>query len=67
MEVPGGTVGVHQLEILKGEGVDPTRLIVGHVDERPDIDVPTSLADEGCFIQFDVIGKEHYLLGPDPR
>ena len=62
MEVPGGTVGVHQLEILKGEGVDPTRLIVGHVDERPDIDVLTSLADEGCFIQFDVIGKEHYLL-----
>ena len=62
MEVPGGTVGVHQLEILKGEGVDPTRLIVGHVDERPDIDVLTSLANEGCFIQFDVIGKEHYLL-----
>ena len=21
-----------------------------------------ALADEGCFIQFDVIGKEHYLL-----
>jgi phosphotriesterase-related protein len=62
MEVPGGTVGVHQLEILKGEGVDPSRLIVGHVDERPDIDVLSSLADEGCFIQFDVIGKEHYVL-----
>ena len=62
MEVPGGTVGVHQLQILKAAGVDPTRLIVGHVDERPDIDVLTSLADEGCFIQFDVIGKEHYLL-----
>jgi predicted metal-dependent phosphotriesterase family hydrolase len=62
MEVPGGTVGVHQLQILKEAGVDPTRLIVGHVDERPDIDVLTTLADEGCFIQFDVIGKEHYLL-----
>lgn len=62
MEVPGGTVGVHQLEILKAEGVDPSRLIVGHVDERPDIDVLSSLADEGCFIQFDVIGKEHYVL-----
>ena len=62
MEVPGGTVGVHQLEILKEEGVDPSRLIVGHVDERPDIDVLTDLAKQGCFIQFDVIGKEHYLL-----
>lgn len=61
-EVPGGTVGVQQLAILKELGVDPERLIVGHVDERPDIDVLSALADEGCFIQFDVIGKEHWLL-----
>jgi predicted metal-dependent phosphotriesterase family hydrolase len=61
-EVPGGTVGVKQLEILKAEGVAPSRFIVGHVDERPDIDVLSALADEGCFIQCDVIGKEHWLL-----
>ncbi|HUG16550.1 MAG TPA: hypothetical protein VMM78_16210 [Thermomicrobiales bacterium] len=61
-EVRGGTVGVEQLAILKAEGVDPARLIVGHVDERPDIDVLSALAAEGCFIQFDVIDKEHYLL-----
>ena len=62
MEVPGGVAGVHQLEILKSEGVSPSRLIVGHVDERPDIDVLSRLAGEGCFVQFDVIGKEHFLL-----
>jgi phosphotriesterase-related protein len=62
MEVPGGVAGVHQWEILKEAGVDPTRFIVGHVDERPDIDVLSSLADEGCYIQFDVIGKEEYLF-----
>jgi predicted metal-dependent phosphotriesterase family hydrolase len=61
-EVPGGTVSVQQLEILKAEGVDPRRFIVGHVDERPDIDVLAALAEEGCFIQFDVIDKEHWLL-----
>ena len=62
MEVPGGVAGVQQLEILTSEGVNPSRLIVGHVDERPDIDVLSGLADQGCFVQFDVIGKEHYLL-----
>ena len=62
MEVPGGVAGVEQLRILKELGVSPTRFIVGHVDERPDIDVLSSLAKEGCYIQFDVIGKEHYLL-----
>jgi len=61
-EVPGGTVGVEQLQLLQAAGVAPHRLIVGHVDERPDIDVLSTLADAGCFIQFDVIGKEHWLL-----
>lgn len=61
-EVKGGTVGVEQLEILKEEGVPASRLIVGHVDERPDVDILTGLAAQGCFIQFDVIGKEHWLL-----
>ncbi len=61
-EIPGGTIGIQQLEFLKAEGVSPERLIVGHVDERPDLDVLTSLAAQGCFIQFDVIGKQHWLL-----
>lgn len=61
-EVPGGTVGPQQLEILLDEGVAPERLIVGHVDERPDIEVLSQLAERGCYVQFDVIGKEHWLL-----
>jgi len=61
-EVPGGTVGVEHLKIFQEEGTPAHRLIVGHVDERPDINVLSALADEGCFIQFDVIGKQHWLL-----
>jgi phosphotriesterase-related protein len=61
-EIPGGNATVEQLQILKAEGVDPHRLIAGHSDERPDIDVLAAMADEGCFIQFDVIGKEHWML-----
>ena len=61
-EIPGGNAGVEQLELLKSRDVNPTRLIIGHVDERPDLDVLSALAAEGCFIQFDVIGKQHWLL-----
>jgi predicted metal-dependent phosphotriesterase family hydrolase len=61
-EVPGGTVGPQQLEVLVDEGVSPDRLIVGHVDERLDVDLLASLAARGCYVQFDVIGKEHWLL-----
>lgn len=61
-EVPGGNVGPQQLEILLEKGVRPDRLIVGHVDERPNIDVLDQLASLGCYVQFDVIGKQHWLL-----
>jgi len=61
-EVPGGNVGPQQLAVLLEEGVAPHRLIVGHVDERPDVDVLDGLAAQGCYVQFDVIGKPHWLL-----
>ena len=61
-EVPNGNVGPIHLKIFQEEGVPAHRLIVGHVDERPDINVLSTLAEAGCFIQFDVIGKTHWLL-----
>jgi len=60
-EIPAGNHGPQHLRILLEEGVSPDRLIVGHVDERPDISRLTELADKGCYIQFDVLGKLHYL------
>ena len=61
-EVPGGVAAVEQLEILRAGGIDPNRFIAGHVDERPDIDVLSNLAEQGAYVQFDVIDKENYLL-----
>ncbi len=62
LEIPGGTHGLAHLKIFAQEGVPAHRLIVGHVDERPDIGVLDALAAAGCYVQFDVIGKEHWLL-----
>lgn len=61
-EISGGTIALQQWEYLKAEGVPAHRFIAGHTDERPDIDVLEGLAAEGCYVQFDVIGKEHWLL-----
>ena len=61
-EIPGGTVGPQHMKVFQEEGVSADRLIVGHVDERPDIALLTELASEGCYIQFDVLGKMHWLL-----
>ena len=60
-EIPGGNMGREHLRILAQEGISGDRLIVGHVDERPDINYLHSLACEGCYIQFDTIGKLRWM------
>jgi len=60
-EIPGGNMGRQHLRILKEEGVSPDRLIVGHIDERPDVNFLSDLAAEGCYIQFDTIGKPRWM------
>lgn len=61
-ELEGGNIGKEMLVILEGEGVDPEAVIVGHMDENPDIRNLVSIAKMGAWIQFDTIGKQHYML-----
>ena len=61
-EIRGGNLGTQHLDLFESEGVDPARVIIGHTDENADIRQLIALAQRGAFIQFDVIGKEHWLL-----
>jgi predicted metal-dependent phosphotriesterase family hydrolase len=49
-------VGLDQLRLLAEEGVDPARVIIGHVDTVPSTDYHLALAREGCYVSFDSIG-----------
>ena len=61
-EIPGGNVGMQHVRILREEGVSLDRLVVGHTDEHADINFLSELAELGCYVQFDVLDKTHYLL-----
>jgi predicted metal-dependent phosphotriesterase family hydrolase len=61
-EIPGGNVGMQHVRILREEGVPLDRLVVGHTDEHADINFLAELAEHGCYVQFDVLDKTHYLL-----
>ena len=61
-EIEGGNIGMQHLDLFEEEGVDLTRVIVGHTDENGDVRQLSALADRGAMIQFDVIGKVHWLL-----
>ena len=61
-ELEGGNIGMDILDLLEEEGVDPEAVIVGHTDENVDIRTLVKLVKRGAWIQFDTIGKSHYLL-----
>jgi phosphotriesterase-related protein len=61
-EIAGGNIGPQLLDVFEYEGVDPRRVIIGHVDENVDIRTLETLCRRGAYVQFDVIGKEHWML-----
>lgn len=60
--IRGGNGGHQFLDVFESEGVAPDRVIIGHCDENADIRQLRELLARGAFIEFDVIGKEHWLL-----
>ena len=46
-------------------GVDPARLIIGHLDLANDLDLMLRVLDRGVSVEFDTIGKIKYL--PEQR
>jgi phosphotriesterase-related protein len=55
-----GTCALEQLERLQAGGVDPARVIVGHLDRRMEWEYLMSVARTGAFISFDQVGKVVY-------
>jgi phosphotriesterase-related protein len=58
-------VGTAQLPILREEGVDPSRVIIGHCDTYLDRDYHLSVLQAGVYAQFDTVGRVH--INPDER
>jgi phosphotriesterase-related protein len=54
-----GLVGREQLGLLLDEGVQPDRIIIGHLDMVNDRAYHAELASSGAFIEFDRVGATH--------
>ena len=55
-----GTMGLEQVELLQSEGVEPTRIIIGHTDRNLNWDYHLQLAKTGVYLGYDHISKEKY-------
>ena len=58
-------VGLLQLEVLKDEGADLSRVIIGHCDTYLDQSYHLAILEAGAYVQFDTVGRNH--MNPDSR
>ncbi|MDQ2622297.1 MAG: hypothetical protein M3Y45_04565 [Actinomycetota bacterium] len=50
--------GIHQMQIFDEEGVDPSRVSIGHCDTSPNLEYCLTVARWGGYVSFDNIGFE---------
>lgn len=55
-----GTMALEQIDLLKQEGVDLDRVVIGHMDTHPDHDYVRAVLDRGVSVAFDTIGKQFW-------
>ncbi|MBI3977423.1 MAG: phosphotriesterase-related protein [Chloroflexi bacterium] len=53
-------LALEQLDILEDEGVDPHRVIIGHLGDRRDMPRLRSIAARGVFLEIDHVGMWFY-------
>lgn len=49
------------IDVLEGEGVEPGRIIIDHMDQVQDLDYHLATAARGVFVEYDSLGREHYV------
>ena len=58
---PEGGNAIEQLNILESVGVDPSRVVIGHLDCTSDADLHREVAERGAFVGFDRVGLTRYV------
>ncbi|MBA2382672.1 MAG: phosphotriesterase-related protein [Chloroflexi bacterium] len=50
------TVGLDQLDVFEAEGVDLSRVVIGHADSNPSLAYHLAIVERGATVEFDFIG-----------
>lgn len=59
------TFALEQIRMLLDGGVTPGKILIGHLDFRPDVAFLMELAQTGVYIGLDQFGKSKYLADED--
>jgi predicted metal-dependent phosphotriesterase family hydrolase len=61
-----GTMALEQIDLLEEEEVPLDRVVIGHMDNHPDLDYVRRVLDRGVTIGFDSIGKQYWDVRRPP-
>lgn len=62
-----GRPGLEVLDVLVEEGMHPSRVIIGHLDEAWDPDYHAEVARRGAVLAYDTFGSDFYYGSPAMR
>lgn len=62
-----GTMALEQADLLTREGADPARVVIGHMDNHPELDYVRRVLDRGVAIAFDSVGKQDWDVRLPPQ
>ncbi len=62
---PASEVGLKQQDVFESEGVDLSRVVIGHSGDSEDTDYLRKLCDRGSYIGMDRFGVDIYLPTPN--
>lgn len=48
------------IDVLEDEGVSVDRMVMGHMDQVPDLDYHRAVAQRGVYLEYDSLGREYY-------
>lgn len=60
-----GTLAKEQAQYFIDNGIDPTKIIIGHIDLTQDLELIKEVLKLGVFVGFDTVGKNNYF--PDTK
>lgn len=55
-----GVAALDQLRLLLSCGVNPARILIGHVDCMDDVEMHSAIAAQGAFVGYDRVGSPRY-------
>ncbi len=59
------TMGISHVKLFQNEGIDLSKVTIGHCDLRDNLEDILRIIDSGAYVQFDTIGKNSYY--PDEK